>query len=69
MSQSLPEKPIYLFPLTGEMMGHTADGYLLVEGGIGAHGIRYSLSKTLWRALRTFPKTAWTHLLTGFLKS
>ena len=29
MSQGLPEKPVYLFPLAGEMMGYTADGYLL----------------------------------------
>ena len=26
MFQGLPEKPIYLFPLGGEMMGHTGDG-------------------------------------------
>ena len=35
-------------------MGHTADGYLLEKGRIRAHS--------------TFPKIAWTHLLTGFLK-
>ena len=48
--------------------GSHIDGYLLGEGRIGAHVIQYSLSKTLWQVLDTFPKTAWTHLLTGFLK-
>ena len=47
MSQGLPEKPIYLSPLAGEMMGHTADGYLLEEGRIRVHGNRSPLSNTL----------------------
>ena len=50
MSQGLPEKPIYLFPLAGEMMGHIADGYRLGEGRIRARGDQYPLSKTLWTA-------------------
>ena len=48
--------------------GSHIDGYLQGEGRIGPHVIQYSLSKTLWPVLDTFPKTAWTRLLTGFLK-